>query len=219
MGQAKGIESVGPKAARLTAPPQLGQIRTALENAMSAGSPRTVITSLEPEADKLAVLTEVARQIGARMDAARAHKAEEHLKERWTMPGDPANQQEKTSAQAALDGQGGRGNDHESCVGISPGRTWTGMLTLTAIAYHVRTQQQWDPTLGFPGEGGSAPWSANEEHTQPPLSHNAVFVSLSLFPCEHVLSGTWPRYRRETCRWSLRVPQQVHQENSDQSRN
>ena len=155
MGQAKGTVTAGPKAARLTAPPQLGQIRTALENAMSAGSPRKVITSLEPEADKLAVLTEEARQIGARIDAARAHKAEENLKERWTMPGDPANQQEKTSAQAALKGQGRRGDDRESSVGISPRRTWTWMLTWFAIAYYVRVQQQWDPTLGFPGEGGS----------------------------------------------------------------
>ena len=27
------------------------------------------------------------------------------------------------------------------------------MLTWIAIAYYVRVQQQWDPTLGFPGEG------------------------------------------------------------------
>ena len=151
--QAKGTVTAGPKAVRLTAPPQLEQIRTASKDAMSAGSPRTVITSLEPEADKLAVLTEEARQIGARIDAARAHEAEESLKERWTMPGDPANQQEKTSSQAALKGQGRRGDDRESCVGISPGRTWTSMLTWFATAYYVRVQQQWDPTLGFPGEG------------------------------------------------------------------
>ena len=146
--------TAGPKAARLTTPPQLEQIRTALIDAMSAGSPRKVITSLEPEADKLAVLTEEARQIGARIDAARAHEVEESPKERWTMPGDSANQQEKTSAQAALKGQGRRGDDRESCVSISPGRTWTWMLTWIAIAYYVRVQQQWDPTLGFPGEGG-----------------------------------------------------------------
>ena len=117
---------------------------------MSAGSPRTVITSLEPEADKRTVLTEEARQIGARIDAARAHEAEESLKEHWTIPGDPANQQEKASAQAALKSQGRRGDDRESCVGISPGRTWTSMLTWFATAYYVRVQQQWDPTLGFP---------------------------------------------------------------------
>ena len=29
------------------------------------------------------------------------------------------------------------------------------MLTLLATACYVRTQQQWDPTLGFPGEGGT----------------------------------------------------------------
>ena len=52
-------------------------------------------------------------------------------------------------------GRGRRRNDCESGAGISPGRTWTWMLTLLATACYVRTQQQWDPTLGFPGEGGT----------------------------------------------------------------
>ena len=69
-----------------------------------------MITSLEQEVDKLAVLTAEARPIGAQIDAAKARlaraiEAEEGLKERWAVLEEQvkANQQEKASAQTSLE--------------------------------------------------------------------------------------------------------------------
>ena len=50
-------------------------------------------------------------------------------------------------------GQGRRRNDRERSAGISPGWTWVWVLIWIVIAFHVGTLQQWDSTLGFPGEG------------------------------------------------------------------
>ena len=107
--QAKGHEPASSKAAPKK-PSQLEQARTALQNAKSAGLPQGVIASLEHEVEKLVVLTAEARPIGAQIDAAKARlaralKAEEQLKERWLSLEEQvkANQQEKNSAQAALE--------------------------------------------------------------------------------------------------------------------
>ena len=126
-------EPAGSKAAQPKKPSQLEQARTALQNAKSAGLPQGVITSLEQEVDKLAVMTAEARPIGAQIDAAKARlaralKAEESLKERWLMLEEQvkANQQEKTAAQASLEEltskakmgleRGGDHNHHEAAL-------------------------------------------------------------------------------------------------------
>ena len=123
--QAKGNETADSKATRLRAPLQQEQTRTALQNAMSAGSPRAVITRL---------------------------------------------------------GQGRRCNHRESCVGISPGRTWTWMLTLTAIAYHVRTHARLPRRRGKHRRGtrhGQRTWSTRSHRSlsAPCLSFSSFLAS------------------------------------------
>ena len=53
----------------------------------------------------------------------------------------------------ATAGQRGRRDDRESSTSISPGRNWARLLVWIAAALIVSTRQQWDSTLGFPGEG------------------------------------------------------------------